>query len=120
MGETTLEENFVTSKSRLENKDDKQFCDTTTDEWTNSNGLKTDTADQNDYNVFLKAGCGQNKFYVSFNFLVKHFGYFTKRNSLANIEEDLVLPLVSEAALQNMIDFIEKGKLSFFNYVDSV
>ena len=62
--------------------------------------------------VVLKAGCGQNSFHVSFDFLFENFRYFRKIKSLKNIKKRTFnFTNISELTMQNMFNFLTTGIL---------
>ena len=59
------------------------------------------------------AGSQQRSFYISFDLLVKNFGYFKAQNCLPNFTDEAGIfhfPTISESIMQNLLDFITKGK----------
>ena len=56
----------------------------------------------------------QSKLKVSFDFLIKHFGYFRKKNCLSSCDVDQIVsfhfPTIAKSVMLNVLDFFVKGK----------
>ena len=63
----------------------------------------------------ITVGDKQSRFNVSVNTLIRNFGYFEKRKCLETKEAMFFnFPTISQSIMQNLLDFVTKGKQYFF------